>query len=274
MQAAVIKKIPIYITILLSLTVLLSYGRAIFAQDFSSGFVAETSLPAGMIVSLQSQQERLVVPANRNNIGNLLGVVVGGSNSLLNLSTQESNVQVVTSGVVDVLVTDDKGEIKAGNHITASEINGIGRLATREDAKIVGTAQADFADPNVRTVTTETGENMEVSVARIPVLIQVGGNPDMIQQETFLPGFVQESANSLAGEPVAPARIIIALVIIVGGIVGSMVLLYGAISSTIISIGRNPLSNKSIYAGLLRMAVVSIGIIFLSATVAYVILVG
>lgn len=261
-----------YIHIIISIATVTLLGifssSGLSAQDFSSGYKAETSLPTGMIVSLESQEERLVVPANKNNVGDLLGVVIGGSNSLLNLSTAESNVQVVTSGVVDVLVTDSEGVISEGDSIAVSDINGIGQKGSEEDAKILGTAQADFSDSSFKTVTTESGESRRIAVARIPVLVQVGGNPDLLQQTSYLPGFVQETANALAGEPVAPARIVIALVIITGGIAGSMILLYGAVSSTIISIGRNPLSDKSIYAGLVRMVLIAVGVILLSCVIA------
>lgn len=248
------------------------YFASSSAQEFSTGYRAETSLPSGMIVSLESREERLVVPANRDNIDNLLGVTVGGSNSLLNLSSQESNVQVVTNGIVEVLVTDINGRIETGDFVTISEVNGIGRKATREDPKILGTAQGNFEESSLTTVTTASGASREVSVSRIDVLIQVGGNPDLARQESFLPGFLQEAANTLAGEPVSPARIIVSVVVVVGGIIGSMVLLYGAVSSTIISIGRNPLSDKSIYAGLLRMTAIAVIIILISCTLAYAII--
>ncbi len=227
-----------------------------------------------MAVSFVSEDARTVEPANSSNIDNLLGVVVGGSGSLLTISSQESNVQVVTSGVTDLLVTDENGAIEDGDYIAISSIEGVGRKSQRSDRRVIGVARGDFSDPTVQTVRTETGETREVAIARIPVLIQVGGNPSAAEQESFLPGFIQEGANALAGEPVAPARILIAMMIITGGIVGSMVLLYGAVSSTIISIGRNPLSTASIYAGLARMITIAVGIILLSVAIAYLIVVG
>ncbi|PSO43746.1 hypothetical protein BRC20_00230, partial [Candidatus Saccharibacteria bacterium QS_8_54_8] len=87
-----------------------------------------------------------------------------------------------------------------------------------------------------------------------------------------LPNFVQGAANTVAGQPVAPGRIIIALLVVAGGLVGAMVLLYGAVSNTIISIGRNPLSNKSIYAGLFRMVIIALIIILLSQALGYAII--
>lgn len=258
----------------LVLVLLLPVAVRVSAQDFSSGYSAETDLPTGVVVSLVSEDTREIEPANSSNIDDLLGVVVGGSGSLLMLSTQESNVQVVTSGVTEVWVTDAFGDIDAGDHITASSINGIGRKASREDGKILGVARANFRDATTRTVTAEGGEMRDVAVARIPVLVQIGGNPESSRQESFLPSFIQEGANAIAGEPVTPARVLIGLTVITGGIVGSMVLLYGAVSSTIISIGRNPLSDSSIYAGLFRMIMIAIGIIGLSVVIAYVIVVG
>lgn len=249
-------------------------GAGVYAQEFSSGYSAEVSLPTGMAVSFVSEDARSVEPANSSNIDNLLGVVVGGTGSLLTISSQESNVQVVTSGVTDLLVTDENGEIRDGDYVAISSIEGVGRKSRLSDSRIIGVARGDFSNPTVQTVRTETGETREVAIARIPVLIQVGGNPSVAQEESFLPGFIQDGANALAGEPVAPARIIIAIIIVIGGLVGSTVLLYGAVSSTIISIGRNPLSTASIYAGLARMIAIAVGIILLSVAIAYIVVVG
>ena len=253
---------------------LLSLSVAVQGQGFSSGYSSEFTLPAGMAVSLDPEQDGVVEPASKATIDDLLGVVVGGSDSVFAVTSGESNVQVVTSGLTNLLVTDENGDIEQGDFVTVSEINGIGMKADREHSKIIGTAQADFSDPSVRTVETEDGERRDAAVARIPVVIQVGGNPQAAEEDTPLPGVLQGFANELAGEPVAPARIIIALAVISGGIVGSMVLLYGAVSSTIISIGRNPLSDKSIYAGLARMVVISLGIILFSVALGYLIVVA
>lgn len=239
----------------------------------AKGYRAEVSLPAGMAVSLVPGEERdTVEPASKENMDDLLGVVVSGSESIITITSEESDVQVATSGLVDLLVTDENGEISRGDFVTVSDISGIGMLADRDHGKIIGTAQADFTDPQVREVQTEDGDTREAAVARIPVTMQVGGNPDRLQEDTPLPGVLQGFANQLAGEPVAPARIIVALVVISGGVVGAMVLLYGAVSSTVISIGRNPLSRESIYAGLARMVAIALGIILFSVALGYLII--
>lgn len=241
------------------------------AQDFSSGYQTEETLPAGMMVSLVDEEAETVEPTNSANMEDLLGVVVSGSNSIFQITSGESNAQVVTSGFSEVLVTDVNGEVVDGDYITASEINGIGMRADEEHAHVLGQAQGDVRDSATRTVETEAGDTREVTVGRVPVIIKVGANPKMTDQETPLPGFIQGAANELAGEPVAPVRIMIALVIITGGLVGSTVLLYGAVSSTIIAIGRNPLSNKSVYAGLVRMISISMAIILFSVALGYVV---
>lgn len=241
------------------------------AQDFSSGYQTEETLPAGMIVSLVGEEAETVEPTNSANMEDMLGVVVSGSSSIFQVTSGESNAQVVTSGFSEVLVTDVNGEVVDGDYITASEINGIGMLAGEENSHVLGQAQGDVRDSATRTVETEAGDTREVMVGRVPVIIKVGANPEIADQETPLPGFIQGAANELAGEPVAPVRIMIALVIITGGLIGSTVLLYGAVSSTIIAIGRNPLSNKSVYAGLVRMILISTAIILFSVALGYVV---
>lgn len=263
-----------YMSVALLLAVFIGLPSDTAGQGFSSGYSSEFTLPSGMAVSLNPEEDGLVEPASKANIDDLLGVVVGGSESVFAVTSRESNVQVVTSGLTELLVTDDNGEIESGDYVTVSQISGIGMKADREHSKIIGTAQADFSNPSVRRVEAEDGESRDVAVARIPVVIQVGGNPRATEEDTPLPGVLQGFANELAGEPVAPARIIIALVVITGGIVGAMVLLYGAVSSTIISIGRNPLSDKSIYAGLARMVFISLSIIMFSVALGYLIIVA
>lgn len=244
----------------------------VLAQEFSSGYRSEAPISAGMAVSIASEQNSTVEPTNRENLDNVLGVAVNGSSSLFAVTSQESDVQVVTQGVTDMLVSDRNGAIQEGDYITASSVNGIGMRADDNHSKIIARARGDFADADTRTIQTEGENSRSLSVARISAVIQIGGNPEATSQDSVLPDFVQGAANTVAGQPVAPGRIIIALLVVAGGLVGAMVLLYGAVSNTIISIGRNPLSNKSIYAGLFRMVIIALLIILLSQGLGYAII--
>lgn len=245
----------------------------VFAQAFSSsGYTAERKLPPGMIVSQVTGDDQLVELANRDNAENLLGVVVESDQSLFQVSSQENNVQVVTNDITEVLVTDSNGTVQTGDYITASNIDGIGIKADEDHDTVVGVARGDFSDPDVRSVETGEGGTEEIALAPVSIMVQVGDNPVAGSQSSFLPEFIQGSANALAGEPVAPARIILSLLVITSGFIGSLILLYGAVSSTIISIGRNPLSDKSIYSGLLRMISVTFGIILITSGLGYVII--
>ncbi len=244
----------------------------VFAQEFSSGYQSEASVSAGMAVSIVSEQNKTVEPTHRGNLSNVLGVVINGSDSLFAVTSQESDVQVATQGVTEMLVTDTNGAIQEGDYITASEVNGIGMRADDDHSIVIARAREDFGSVEARTIQTAGEESRTISVVRIPAVIQIGGNPNAKQTDSPLPGFLQSTANTLAGQPVSPARVIIALVVVAGGLVGSMVLLYGAVSNTIISIGRNPLSDKSIYAGLFRMVLIALVIILMSQALGYVII--
>ncbi|MEX0668297.1 MAG: hypothetical protein WD061_00985 [Candidatus Saccharimonadales bacterium] len=259
----------------ISLLVVLATTAIVKAQDVSVGYRAETTLPTGMVVSLVSSETREVEPANRSNVNDLLGVIVQGTDSLLTISSQESNVQVATDGISEVLITDEGGPILEGDYLSVSSISGIAKLASAGDSKILGTARGNFEDAEVSTITVEDDSGTrQVNVARIPLTVQIGANPDLREQASFLPDIIQSSADAVAGEAVGPTRIIIVLFIIAAGTLGSMVLLYGAVSSTIISIGRNPLSDGSVYGGLLRTIVVSLAILSLTAIMSYLVVAG
>ncbi|MEX0934304.1 MAG: hypothetical protein WDZ42_00725 [Candidatus Saccharimonadales bacterium] len=259
----------------IGLLAILTMTTVVKAQDVSVGYRAETTLPTGMVVSLVSSETREVEPANRGNVNNLLGVVVQGTDSLMTISSQESNVQVATDGISEVLVTDEGGPISEGDYLSVSSISGIAKVAGVGDSKILGTARGNFEDADISTITVEDSNGTrQVNVARIPLVIQIGANPNLREQASFLPDIIQGSADAVAGEAVGPTRIIIVLFVIAAGTLGSMVLLYGAVSSTIISIGRNPLSDGSVYGGLLRTIVVSVAILALTVIISYLVVAG
>ena len=111
----------------------------------TQGYLTKDRAPLGAIVSLQKDSTDYVSTASTKNASNILGVVVGEGNSLLTLSDGRANqIQVATSGVVQVLVSDINGGIKSGDAITASPIEGVGMKATT-NSKVVGIAQEDLS---------------------------------------------------------------------------------------------------------------------------------
>jgi len=108
---------------------------------------------------------------------------------------------------------------------------------------------------SVTKIKDSAGGERTVKIGRIPVDITVARNPLLKGTEPNLPDALRKVSESIAGKPVEATRVYIALVVFIITTAISGSLLYGGIRSAIISIGRNPLSKKSIIRGMLQVVI-------------------
>lgn len=242
------------------LFILLSWHAPLLAQTVAQGFNAESSLERGTIVVLDEEDNEQVVPARIDRVQDLYGVVINPNDASVTLSSEGADVFVATTGRYNTLVSTQNGHIRTGDYVTVSSLEGIGMKADDIVPVIIGRALADFDGSNAAS-TAQVGE-INVSIARIPVDIQVGSNPWQRPTEADLPEFLRRAAESIAGQPVAAVRVYIALFIFLVSTFIAGSLMYGGVRSSIISIGRNPLSKKSIIRGMLQVILVGL-IIFI-----------
>ncbi len=237
----------------------------------SESYHSKDKLPIGSLVSLQDNATDTVIAADSESVDNLLGVVISSGSSLLNLSTgQGDQVQVATDGTLPVLVSDINGPIARGDHITASPVKGIGMLAT-SNIRVVGIAQGSMTSSKKQEYKTADGETRTMVIGEVPVLVNVAyyfKEPD----KTIVPAAVQNVANSLAGKEVGTVPILIsgAIFLIMLIIVASLI--YSMIRSSIISVGRNPLSQSAIYRDLVQLSGLVIAILGVGLITIYLVL--
>lgn len=249
-------------------------AAAVHAQNetgLSQGFTTkEVDMPGGSLVSLEQNSDKAVELANQDRIERLVGVVA--DNPLIALSDDSTQIQAVISGTTSTLVSDINGSIKAGDKITASPINGVG-MKTTQSVQVIGTAQADFdiSKAATRRITDKKGKSQEVHVGLMSV--QVNVTYYVAPESTaFLPPFLQQLINSVAGRDVSPIRALISMLILLLGFVSIGVLLYSSVHSSIISIGRNPLSEKAVNKSLIAVILMSIGLLLVMILAIYLIL--
>ena len=238
----------------------------------SQGFQAATNDSAvvnGALVSLKSSSTSTVTPANTDNAGNLVGVI--NKTTLLALSGTSDQVQVAIVGDTPTLVSDINGPIKAGDKITASPINGVGMKATA-NTEIVGIAQQNFDTTSAKTETINDKNGRGHTVRIGTLTTQVSISYYLAPTSNVLPPFLQNLANSIAGKPVSVMRILVACVLLLLASIGIFILLYTAIHSGIISIGRNPLAAHAINRGLISVGLTTLLILAFALVATYVIL--
>lgn len=172
----------------------------------------------------------------------LYGVVV--ASPLLVLEDSKSGgVPIVTSGEAYVNVTALSGPIHVGDYVTSSSIPGVGGLASSTDAYIVGTALEPFSGASTTSAFQAIpGSTPEGSIL---VLLSIGPRPaapNLSASQTPLP-VSSRTASSMVLQVI---RYVLAALITVGSIYAAFRNFGSNITSSIVSVGRNPLAKTSI----------------------------
>ncbi len=242
----------------------------------SQSFTIKDSVVPGAILSLESNEKNMVKQASLKTLDELLGVA--GEGSLVELSRdgiQDKQVQVVTSGVTEVLVSDVNGLVNVGDKVTISPVNGVGMKAVK-NGYVVGTAQAAFTDASSVTeqvISDKNGHERKVKIGLLPVQINVSYyEPSENVNKSVLPAFLLDMASTIAGKDVSPVRVIAALVVLLAGVGAIAALLFSSVRSSIISIGRNPLAASAVHKSLFEVALFAIGILLMMLAGVYLIL--
>lgn len=224
-----------------------------FAQNFRSED-SKSALSTGAIVTGVPNKADYVRLATQDNANQLIGVI--DNYPLLSLSNGDKNIPVVLSGSTTVFVSNINGSIKSGDKITASPLSGVGMRAT-ESGQVVGTATADFKEQQgvAKVVTDKNGATHTVHVQKLS--IQVGVAYYSAPGSSFLPPFIQDIANSIAGKPVPIIRVLISVAILLLAFAFTVVLTYSSTRSTITALGRNPLGSKQIIRGQYRSILIA-----------------
>ncbi len=244
---------------------------ALALTTISESYQASSVIPVGSLVSQLKDSQTQVAPSLVASVDNLLGVVINPDSSLLSVSTgNNGQVQVATSGTLPVLVSNLNGDIKRGDHITASPLSGLGMLANG-NVRVVGIAQGDMANKKEQVIKDANGNDQKVTLGEVPVLINVAyffKEPD----KSVVPIAFQNIANTLAGKQVQPVPIIISGAIFVVTAIVVMSIIFSMIRHSIISVGRNPMSQSAIYRDVIQLSALVIGILAVATISIYLVL--
>jgi hypothetical protein len=244
------------------------------AHAISQGYKSDEALPSGALVSSASGSATVRL-ANSDLVGEMIGVVVANDNSLVAVSNDSGEVQIISSGAATALVSNVNGDIKKGDAITASPLDGVGMKATTA-GRIIGSAQADFSasTPGAvsKQVDTKVGKR-EVAIGGIPVLVGISYYTPK-SGATIVPVTIQNALNQLAGKEVSWIRILLASILLILGLVIAFVILSSAIRSSLESIGRNPLARSAINAGLLKVLAMTLVIVLVTLASVYLVIAG
>lgn len=251
--------------------------------DISAGvthsYNADTTVQTGMLVQLKKSDTTSVVPLSEKDMKNMLGVVIPNGNATIVLTPEnvkQQQVLVGTSGQFSVLVSNQNGRIKSGDYITISAIDGVGMRADDGQAMVLGRAGGDFnGTTNVIgsvQLKDSLNKNVAVSLSRIPVEVNITHNPSYTKNVDYVPSFLAKIAVTVAKKPVSAARIYLSLGILIITMVIAGNMLYSGVRSGMISVGRNPLSKKSIIKSLIQTVIAGMIIFVVGVLAVYLLL--
>jgi hypothetical protein len=263
------KKLP-FLTKILSIIALLTvpiFAPLIaYADNVVEGFSSSQPLQPGQVVAIDKAADKTVKAAPADNPTLIYGVVVDPSDAPITLVGQNSKVFVATTGTYQVLVSASGGAIKPGDYISMSNINGIAGKARVGQPLILGKAQSSY-DGKTGTVASNGG----VNIGRIFVSIGIAKNP-LANLDPSLPNFLRNISNSVANKSVPVIRVYTALIIFLMSLVAAIVILWSGVQSSLISIGRNPLSRHEIFKGMYRVVFTGLGIFIIGILGVYLLL--
>lgn len=189
-----------------------------------------------------------------------VGVVVNLGDNLVTSVSGDYQIFVASSGEALVYVTNLNGAVKKGDLLAPSPLEGVLMRASDGTPGILGAAMDDFSAQEAQTVSVRGSEAVKIASLHINMDVKFATSSAGVQQsllERLGQSVAHRQVNSL--QAFIGLAILILLIVVEGGIV------YAAISSSILSLGRNPLAKRTIMRGLLQasllvLAVLAVGI--------------
>jgi len=243
----------------------LAYGIAVGYSTEDAG------LQTGMVVSLSADGSNdKVERATQESSSRAVGVVQRVEDSVVAVSSGTGKVLVESSGQAEVYVSDIGGKVEKGNLLTLSPLKGVLMKTTENSsAKIIGFA-AESVSATESYQFTDQGKTKETQIAKIKVdLNNLGAANNAVAQPDSA---LAKLGKAIVGKDVGEIRVLIALIIFLIVLIAEGGILYGAISSAITALGRNPLARKIIRTELLRVVLVAIAVLLVGLGSVYAIL--
>ena len=255
--------------LLLMLLTMAVHASGALSQGFTT---SDTSLSTGTLVVLRDGAEGVVAKATSDHAQQLVGVIT--DKPLIGLTDGSQQVQVAVSGVTTTLVSDINGDIKIGDKITASPVEGVGMKALAS-TEIIGTATSNLKDSQTTTksVTDVDGKKTSIHVGAISVQVNVSyyaAQQDRLS--AIVPTFLVNVGSSIAGKDLSPLRVLIGFTGLLLGFIVAGIMLQAGVRSGIISLGRNPLAHKFLRRGLVDVMVTSVAVLLITVVMFYLIL--
>lgn len=248
------------------------FGSVSYIYAIARGYAtSDTSLTVGMVAALSESGDSEVERADQTSGKRIVGVVTTVDDSSVTVASESSKVLIESEGDVTAYVSDVAGAVKKGDLLMLSAFKGV-LMKGSETASgtIIGVAAQDSAsieeEEAIRYTYIENGANKSTRIVKLKInLNKQGANAG----RTVEPSPLSKIGESVTGKQVSDIRVLAALIIFILVLIAEGGIIYGAVTSAITALGRNPLARKMIRREMLRIIFVAISVLAVGLAAVY-----
>lgn len=251
--------------LLLLTSILASSSVFAIARGYTS---TDPGLKVGMVAALTSdtQGDSQVERATQENTRQIVGVVASVDDSFVTVASSNAKAIVETEGEVGAYVSDMGGEVTKGSLLALSPIKGVlMKVPESSGFLVVGVASEDVAGKTDTLPYQIDSETVKITKIQIN-LSKIGADNGAGRSSLTRLGEV------IVGKEVSEIRVLVALILFLIVLCAEGAIMYGAISSAITALGRNPLAREAIRKELLRIVLVALAVFAIGLAAIYAVL--
>lgn len=250
--------VGLFVVVVFSLQVATAIARGYMSND--------SGLQTGMVAALSA--DSTVERATQETANRVVGVVTTIDNSLVTVSSGSAEVLVENEGQAETYVSDANGEVKQGDLLVLSPFKGILMKAGDTAATVIGIASEVSTDATTYPYESK-GNQKETQIVKAKVNLNYqGSSMGTAANDSTL----AKLGRRIMGREVSEARVLVALIIFIIVLMAEGGIIYGAVSSAITSLGRNPMAKKIIRSELSRIIIIAIVVLVLGLSAVYIVL--
>lgn len=229
------------------------------AQSAVQGYNASQQLASGTIVQLNPSDLTQVEPGIYGGGNKAIGVVVDSSapDSVIGHNVSPGGtILIASSGVFNILVSNQNGSIYPGDYIELSSVPGVGMAADNITPTVVAQAIDAFSGGNsiaTTQVQLPNGTTKTVDIGLVRANIDVESNPMIYSHISGVPTILQSVATFLGAGFISPWRVYLAFTIFCLSVLICLVLAFSTVVSKHRALSRNPMA-----FGVVRVASINI----------------
>jgi F0F1-type ATP synthase membrane subunit c/vacuolar-type H+-ATPase subunit K len=248
-------------TLVLNLLNISVFAKEIIAQNDSEGYAITVPITEeveeGDIICTSDVG---FIKCSQDYQTSVYGVVVANPAVAITDSDIENAALILTSGIATVKVNASGGEIKEGNLVTTSTFPGVGKLAER-NGYVLGSALDGY-----------TNENLE-NIGKIQISLNIHPASGLRGRGNNLVQFIRDGIAVPIFDPLDSLRYILAVIMVIVSFTLGMVYFGRSSRAGIEAVGRNPLAQKMIQLTVFMNIVLTIVIVLVGLSIAYLILI-